>query len=194
MGVKVPLKFEYNGWSKSNNYLMDETGIKEGTQEYYRERFRRSSAVCRAYFATDDAKMLVKKDWDKRSQAARQTSDTTEILLLEKITQGEVRGHSTAELVAGCINLIARELAKKGATQVEELSTKELIQVGNFLLGLTKAASAAKKETNWQPQVQVNNVTVNNTSKTGGVVGGLQDVIDISTQKTPHTIEAEVAG
>lgn len=194
MGVKVPVNFEVNGWCKANDYLMAETGIEKGSKEYWRERFKRSSAVCRAYNQTSEFKALAREDWDKRAKKARESSDTTEILLLEKITQGEVRGHSTAELVAGCINLIARELAKKGATQVEQLSTKELIQVGNFLLGLTKAASAAKKETNWQPQVQVNNVTVNNTSKTGGVVGGLQDVIDISTQKTPHTIEAEVAG
>ena len=191
MGVKVPENFEWNGWSKANGYLMGECGITE-KGPFYRERFRRSSAVCRAYFQTEEGKLARKTEWEERAIRAKQQSDTTEVLLLEKITQGERDGHSTAELVAGCINLIARALAKKGVANVDELSTKELIQVGNFLLGLTKAASAAKKETNWQPQVQVNNVTVN-TSKTGGVVGGLQDVIDLSTQKTPHTIEAEVS-
>ena len=192
MGVKVPEDFEWNGWSKKNNYLMGETGITNKF-EFTKERFRRSSAVCRAYNVTDEAKALAREYWAQRAARAKEASDTTEVLLLEKITQGERNGHSTAELVAGCINLIARELAKKGVSQIEELSTKELIQVGNFLLGLTKAASAAKKETNWQPQVQVNNVTVNNTSKTGGVVGGLQDVIDLSTQKTPHTLEVQDA-
>ena len=193
MGVKVPEDFEWNGWSKRNNYLMGETGITN-RYEFTKERFKRSSAVCRAYNQTDEGKALAKSFWAERVAKAKEQSDTTEVLLLEKITQGEAKGCTTAELVSGCINEIARKLSKKCIASIDELDTKELIQVGNFLLGLTKAASAAKKETNWQPQVQVNNVTVNNTSKTGGVVGGLQDVLDLSTQKTPHTIEAEVAG
>ena len=43
-----------------------------------------------------------------------------------------------------------------------------------------KTAAATKKEV--KPTVQVNNVTVNNTSKTGGVVGGIRDIIDIKEE------------
>ena len=56
---------------------------------------------------------------------------------------------------------------------------KDLVLISNTLIGLMKTASATKKDQGWKPNVQVNNVTVNNSSKTGGVVGGLKDVIDL---------------
>jgi hypothetical protein len=153
--------------------------------------------VQNAWAKTPEARKLqgvaIRQAWEERAQKAKEQSDTAEILLLERIVEKEKDGMSTATLISGCINLIARELAKRGAQNISELSIKDLILISNSLLGLTKAASAVKKDNKWQPQVQVNNVTVNNTSKTGGVVGGLQDVIDVSTQKTPHTIEAEVS-
>ena len=120
---------------------------------------------------------------------AKQESDTTEVLLLEKITS-HADGMATAEMVAGCINLIARELSKRGVAQIEELSLKDLILISNNLLGLTKAAAAVKKEMDWKPNtVVVNNVS---TSKTGGAVGGLKDVIDLRTEKTPQTQSREI--
>jgi len=196
MGVKVPVDFEFNGWSKANMYLMPSSGITNKA-EYVKERFRRAAKVQNAWAKTPEARKLqgvaIRQAWEERAQKAKEQSDTAEILLLERIVEKEKDGMSTATLISGCINLIARELAKRGAQNISELSIKDLILISNSLLGLTKAASAVKKDNKWQPQVQVNNVTVNNTSKTGGVVGGLQDVIDISTQKTPHTIEAEVS-
>ena len=48
-----------------------------------------------------------------------------------------------------------------------------------------KTAAAAKKEA--KPTVQVNNVTVNNTSKTGGIVGGIRDIIDIKEEDAGRT-------
>ena len=56
---------------------------------------------------------------------------------------------------------------------------KDLVLISNTLIGLMKTASATKKEQGWKPAVQVNNVTVNNSSKTGGVIGGLEDVVDL---------------
>ncbi len=186
MGNKVPEDFEFNGWSKANMYLMPSSGITNKV-EYVRERFRRAVKVQNAWQKTPEGRkaqsLAVKERWETRAREAREQSDTAEILLLERIVEKEKDGLSTATLISGCINLIARELAKRGAKNLEKLSIKDLIQISNSLLGLTKAASAAKKEAKWQPQVQVNNVTVNNTSKTGGVVGGLQDVIDVSTEK-----------
>ena len=112
-----------------------------------------------------------------------ETLQDGEVLLLEKLTARE-DGVTTSELVANCINLIAKELAKRGASGVEQLELKDLVLISNTLIGLMKTASATKKEQGWKvPQVQVNNVTVNNSSKTGGVVGGLEDVIDIRGAK-----------
>lgn len=196
MGNKVPVDFEFNGWSKANMYMMSTSGITDKVA-YQRERFRRAAKVQNAWQKTPEGRkaqgIAIRQAWEERAQKAKEQSDTAEILLLERIVEKEKDGMSTATLISGCINLIARELAKRGAQNISELSIKDLILISNSLLGLTKAASAVKKDNKWQPQVQVNNVTVNNTSKTGGVVGGLQDVIDISTQKTPHTIEAEVS-
>lgn len=196
MGNKVPVDFEFNGWSKANMYMMSTSGITDKVA-YQRERFRRAAKVQNAWQKTPEGRkaqgIAIRQAWEERAQKAKEQSDTAEILLLERIVEKEKDGMSTATLISGCINLIARELAKRGAQNISELSIKDLILISNSLLGLTKAASAVKKDNKWQPQVQVNNVTVNNTSKTGGVVGGLQDVIDVSTQKTPHTIEAEVS-
>ena len=74
--------------------------------------------------------------------------------------------------------MIARELAARGVRDVEKLDTKELILISNNLLALTKAAAAVKKEMNWKPNTVVIPVT-QSSSKTGGAVGGLSDVIDV---------------
>lgn len=188
-GTKLPYDFVFNGWSKANNYLMGESGITD-KQEFIKERFRRSSSVMRAWMKTPEAReasaIANKERWEQRVLRAREQSNTAEVLLLESIVQKDKDGITTASMVAGCINMIARELAKRGVKQVSELSLKDLVLISNSLLALTKAAANVKKEEKWHPQVQVNNVMVNNSSKTGGVVGGLQDVIDVSTQKTPH--------
>ena len=91
-------------------------------------------------------------------------------LLLEKLTSHQ-DGFATSELVAGCINMIARELAARGVRDVEKLETKDLILISNNLLALTKAAAAVKKEMNWKPNTVVIPVT-QSSSKTGGAVGG----------------------
>ena len=176
---KVPEDFEFNGWSKSNNYGLVESEFDD-RMAYVKARYGRALKVSAAYRKTDEGKratsLVMKEAWDNRVAKAKQESDTTEVLLLEKITS-HADGLSTAELVAGCINVIARELAKRGTNQIEDLSLKDLILISNNLLGLTKAAAAVKKEMDWKPNtVVVNNVS---TSKTGGVVGGLQDVIDL---------------
>lgn len=173
-----PDDFEFNGWSRNNNYLMDDF---EGSRvEISRERFKRSSAVMRAWLQTDEGRersaIAAKQRWEDRVMEAKKKADTTEVLLLERLTSHE-DGFATSELVAGCINMIARELAKRGVRDVESLELKDLILISNNLLALTKAAAAVKKEMDWKPNtVVVNNVS---SSKTGGAVGGLSDVIDL---------------
>lgn len=183
----MPDDFEWNGWSRANNYLMGESGI-ENKVAFNRERFRRSTAVFRAYQATDEGRrkqaLVAKERWEERALKAKQESDTTEVLLLEKLTTHE-DGLATSELVAGCINMIARELAKRGVRDVESLELKDLILISNNLLALTKAAAAVKKDMNWKPNTVVVPV-VQSSSKTGGAVGGLRDVIDIRDEKEPE--------
>ena len=183
----TPSDFTVNGWNRDNNYGLRREDFANGN-DYNKERFKRSGIVRGAWLKTDEGRrmqsLVVKEQWENRALKAKQESDTTEVLLLEKITS-HADGMATAEMVAGCINLIARELSKRGVAQIEELSLKDLILISNNLLGLTKAAAAVKKEMDWKPNtVVVNNVS---TSKTGGVVGGLQDVIDLRTEKTPQT-------
>lgn len=190
MGKKsfVPDDFGVNGWCRNNNYLLKVEDF-ESKQKYTQERFKRASTVSRAWLATDEgrkkASIASKARWEERALKAKQESDTTEVLLLEKITTHE-EGLSTAELVAGCINVIARELAKRGTTQVENLELKDLIQISNNLLALTKAAAAVKKDMNWKPNTVVVAPQVVSSSKTGGVVGGLKDVIDLRDEKKPE--------
>ena len=183
--VSMPDDFEWNGWSRNNNYLLVPEDF-ESKQAYSQERFRRAMACYRQWAATDEGRALIsvrnKEAWERRAAEAHRTSNTTEVLLLEALTKRE-DGITTSEMVAGCINVIARELSKRGAKDVAELSLKDLVLISNSLIGLMKAAAATKKEQDWKPQVQVNNVTVNNTSKTGGVVGGLRDVIDVEAQE-----------
>ena len=175
-----PDVFSINGWSRLNNYGLKRDDFPDG-KKYTQERFRRSGAVQRAWMQTEEGKkaqsLVTKAMWEERAVKAKQESDTTEVLLLEKITS-HADGMATAEMVAGCINLIARELSKRGVAQIEELSLKDLILISNNLLGLTKAAAAVKKEMDWKPNTVVVPV-VQSSSKTGGVVGGLKDVIDI---------------
>lgn len=183
----TPSDFTINGWNRDNNYGLRKEDFANGN-DYNKERFKRSGIVRGAWLKTDEGRrmqsLVVKEQWENRALKAKQESDTTEVLLLEKITS-HADGMATAEMVAGCINMIARELSKRGVAQIEELSLKDLILISNNLLGLTKAAAAVKKEMDWKPNtVVVNNVS---TSKTGGVVGGLQDVIDLRTEKTPQT-------
>ena len=184
-----PDDFSVNGWSRANNYGLKREDFANG-KEYTQERFRRSGALQRAWMQTDAGKkaqsLVTKAMWEERALKAKQESDTTEVLLLEKLT-GHQDGMATSELVAGCINAIARELAKRGVQHVEELELKDLILISNNLLALTKAAAAVKKDMNWKPNtVVVNNVS---TSKTGGVVGGLQDVIDLRDGKNSANAE-----
>jgi len=181
MSIRMPDDFMFNGWCRDNNYLLSPEDF-DTKWAYTKERFKRATAVYREFAKTPEAKAALsvekRAEWDKRVAEAHRTSDTTEVLLLEALTKRE-DGLTTSEMVANCINLIARELAKRGATNLADLQLKDLVLISNTLIGLTKAAAATKKETDWKPQVQVNNVTVNNTSKTGGVVGGLRDVIDL---------------
>ena len=104
------------------------------------------------------------------------------MLLLEKLIERSGAA-TTTELIAAAINGIAAELSRRATKNIEDMDTKELVLISNTLTGLAKAASSVKKAEGWKPQVQVNNVTVNNSSKTGGVVGGLEDVIDIRKNK-----------
>lgn len=181
MSIRMPDDFMFNGWCRDNNYLLSPEDF-DTKWAYTKERFKRATAVYREFAKTPEAKAALsvekRAEWDKRVAEAHRTSDTTEVLLLEALTKRE-DGLTTSEMVANCINMIARELAKRGATNLADLQLKDLVLISNTLIGLTKAAAATKKETDWKPQVQVNNVTVNNTSKTGGVVGGLRDVIDL---------------
>lgn len=183
----MPDDFEWNGWSRANNYLMREEDF-ENKVAFNRERFRRSTAVFRAYQSTDEGRkkqaLVCRARWEERALKAKQESDTTEVLLLEKLTTHE-DGMATSELVAGCINMIARELAKRGVRDVESLELKDLILISNNLLALTKAAAAVKKDMNWKPNTVVVPV-VQSSSKTGGAVGGLRDVIDIRDEKEPE--------
>lgn len=185
MSIRMPDDFMFNGWCRDNNYLLSPEDF-DNKWAYTKERFKRATAVYREFAKTPEAKAALsvekRAEWDKRVAEAHRTSDTTEVLLLEALTKRE-DGLTTSEMVANCINLIARELAKRGATNLADLQLKDLVLISNTLIGLTKAAAATKKETDWKPQVQVNNVTVNNTSKTGGVVGGLRDVIDLREEK-----------
>lgn len=184
MKNSVPEDFEVNGWCKRNNYLLKEEDFASKVL-YTRERFRRSSFIMREWLKTDEGRkrqaVVVKARWEERVAKAKAESDTTEVLLLEKITTHE-EGMSTAELVAGCINMIARELSKRGVRDVENLELKDLILISNNLLALTKAAAAVKKDMNWKPNTVVVPV-VQSSSKTGGAVGGLKDVIDLRTEK-----------
>lgn len=189
--LAVPEDFEYNGWSKRNGYLVKEEDF-ESKVAFNRERFRRALAVSGAYRATDEGRALtsqvMKQNWEERVANAHKTSDTTEVLLLERLTMRE-DGVTTSELVANCINVIAKELARRGARDVANLELKDLVLISNSLIGLMKTAAAAKKEA--KPTVQVNNVTVNNTSRTGGVVGGIRDIIDIKEEDAGRTTVIE---
>ena len=166
--------------NKQRNYLLKEEDFSSRL-EYNKERFRRASTVTRSYIMSDEGRKELslrgKARWEERVAKAKSESDTTEVLLLEKLTTHE-DGMATSELVAGCINMIARELAKRGVRDVENLELKDLILISNNLLALTKAAAAVKKDMNWKPNTVVVPV-VQSSSKTGGAVGGLRDVIDL---------------
>lgn len=186
-----PDSFYYKGWTRANNYGLNREEF-EDQQKYRQERFKRGCEMQRAWLKTEEGKkaqsIVSRQHWEERALKAKQESDTTEVLLLEKLTSHS-DGMATSELVAGCINIIARELAKRGVGQVEELELKDLILISNNLLALTKAAAAVKKDMNWKPNTVVVAPQVVSSSKTGGVVGGLKDVIDIRTEKTPHAAE-----
>lgn len=180
-GIRMPDDFTVNGWSRGNNYGL----VKEewdSKQAYSRERFKRAAKCFHAWQQTDgyrqSAALVQTRNWEERAERAKRASDTTEILLLEKLVERN-GGPTTAELIACAINIIAGELSTRATDGVKSLDTKELVLISNTLMGLARAASAVKKAEGWKPQVQVNNVTVNNSSKTGGVVGGLKDVIDL---------------
>lgn len=182
-GMKMPDDFcNEQGWCRANNYGLREEDF-ETRAAFNKERFRRSTCVMRAYCKTDEYKAsasIVRKElWEERVAAAKRTSDTTEVLLLESLTRVEDGSQTTSEMVANCINNIARELSKRGCQNLADMELKDLVTISNTLIGLMKTASASKKDQGWKPQVQVNNLTVNNSSKTGGVVGGLEDVIDL---------------
>lgn len=186
-GMKMPDDFcNAEGWCRANNFGLKPEDF-ESRAVYARERFRRSSSVYREYAKTDaykaSASIVRKEIWEERVAAAKRTSDTTEVLLLESLTRVEDGSQTTSEMVANCINNIARELSKRGCQNLADMELKDLVTISNTLIGLMKTASASKKDQGWKPQVQVNNVTVNNSSKTGGIVGGLEDVIDIRKNK-----------
>lgn len=180
-GLRMPDDYTVNGWNRLNNYLL----VKEeweDKQAYSKERFKRASTCYRGWQQSSEYKkqaaLVQTRNWEERAAAAKRASDTTEVLLLEKLVERN-GGETTAELIACAINIIAGELSTRAREGVKSLETKELVLISNTLTGLAKAASAVKKAEGWKPAVQVNNVTVNNTSKTGGVVGDLRDVIDI---------------
>ena len=186
-GMKMPDDFcNAEGWCRANNYGLREEDF-ESKAKYSRERFKRSVKVMCEFRKTDQykngASIAMRKSWEERVAAAKRTSDTTEVLLLESLTRVEDGSQTTSEMVANCINNIARELSKRGCQNLADMELKDLVTISNTLIGLMKTASASKKDQGWKPQVQVNNVTVNNSSKTGGVVGGLEDVIDIRKSK-----------
>ena len=183
--IRMPDDFTVNGWCRANNYLITEEEFPDA-RERSKEKYKRGLKVYNAWQQTkeykDRASAVMVENWEERAAAARRQSDTTEVLLLEKLTVRE-DGVTTSELVANAINMIAKELAKRGAAGVEELELKDLVLISNTLIGLMKTASATKKDQGWKPNVQVNNVTVNNSSKTGGVIGGLKDVIDLRAEE-----------
>lgn len=173
------------GWCRANGYGLKPEDFPDKIS-FNKERFRRSGDVMRAYLKSEEGRraqsLVTGESWEERARKAKQASDTTEVLLLEKLTMRE-DGVTTSELVANCINMIAKELAKRGAAGVEQLELKDLVLISNTLIGLMKSASAAKKESGFKPQVQVNNISVTSSSKTGGVVGGLKDVVDLRARK-----------
>lgn len=183
--MKMPDDYTVNGWNRGNNYLLvkDEW---EDKQAYARERYKRAMVCFHDWQQSPEYKnacsVTLSQKWEERAAAAKSSSDTTEVLLLEKLVERN-GGETTAELIACAINIIAGELSTRAREGVKSLETKELVLISNTLTGLAKAASAVKKAEGWKPQVQVNNVTVNNSSKTGGVVGDLRDVIDIRSTK-----------
>lgn len=185
-GMKMPDDFcNAEGWCRANNYGLREEDF-ESKAKYSRERFKRSAKVMCEFRKTDQykngASVAMRENWEERAAAAKRSSDTTEVLLLEKLIERS-GAETTAELIAAAINGIAAELSRRATKNIEDMETKELVLISNTLTGLAKAASAVKKAEGWKPQVQVNNVTVNNSSKTGGVVGGLEDVIDLRVKK-----------
>lgn len=184
--MKMPDDFcNAEGWCRANNFGLKPEDF-ESKAVYARERFRRSSSVYREYVKTDaykaSASIVQREIWEERAAAAKRASDTTEVLLLEKLIERS-GAETTAELIAAAINGIAAELSRRATKNIEDMDTKELVLISNTLTGLAKAASSVKRAEGWKPQVQVNNVTVNNSSKTGGVVGGLEDVIDLRVKK-----------
>jgi len=186
-GMKMPDDFcNAEGWCRANNYGLKPEDF-ESKAVYARERFKRSVKVMCEFRKTDQykngASIAMRANWEERVAAAKRTSDTTEVLLLESLTRVEDGSQTTSEMVANCINNIARELSKRGCQNLADMELKDLVTISNTLIGLMKTASASKKDQGWKPQVQVNNVTVNNSSKTGGIVGGLEDVIDIRKSK-----------
>lgn len=180
-GLKMPDDYTVNGWNRANNYLLVKEEWEDG-KLYSRERYKRAMTCYRAWQQSSEyrkaAALVATRGWEERAAAAKRASDTTEVLLLEKLVErnGE---ETTAEKIAEAINGIAGELSRRAREGFRDMETKELVLISNTLTGLAKAASAVKKAEGWKPAVQVNNVTVNNTSKTGGVVGDLRDVIDI---------------
>jgi len=185
-GMKMPDDFcNAEGWCRANNYGLREEDF-ESKVKYSRERFKRSVKVMCEFRKTDQykngASIAMRANWEERAAAAKRSSDTTEVLLLEKLIERS-GSETTAELIAAAINGIAAELSRRATKNIEDMDTKELVLISNTLTGLAKAASSVKRAEGWKPQVQVNNVTVNNSSKTGGIVGGLEDVIDIRKSK-----------
>lgn len=184
-GLKMPDDFTVNGWNRGNNYLL----VKEeweDKQAYARERYKRAMECFHEWQKSDEYRAasvaVATRGWEERAEAAKRSSDTTEVLLLEKLVERS-GGETTAEMIATAINGIAGELSRRARDGFKDMETKELVLISNTLTGLAKAASAVKKAEGWKPQVQVNNLTVNNTSKTGGVVGDLRDVIDLRASK-----------
>lgn len=183
--LKTPDTFTVDGMCRANGYLIDTTGMTE--REINKEKFRRGSIVSREYHKTDEYKALMSnyhKELDRRRLEAREKADKAEVLLIERLDTRE-DGLSTNEMVAGCIDIIAKELSKRGVSQVEELKTNELINISNHLLGLVKAAAAVRNSCkSMGAAVVAQNVTINNnSSKTGGVIGGLQDVLDADVEE-----------
>lgn len=184
-GLKMPDDYTVNGWNRGNNYLLvrDEW---EDKQAYARERYKRAMECFHSWQKSPEYReasiVVATRGWEERAAAAKKSSDTTEVLLLEKLVERD-GGETTAEMIATAINGIASELSRRARAGYQNMETKELVLISNTLTGLAKAASAVKKTEGWKPQVQVNNVTVNNSSKTGGVVGGLKDVIDLRADK-----------
>lgn len=183
--LKTPDTFTVDGMCRANGYLIDTTGMSE--REINKEKFRRGSIVSREYHKTDEYKALMSnyhKELDRRRLEAREKADKAEVLLIERLDTRE-DGLSTNEMVAGCIDIIAKELSKRGVSQVEELKTNELINISNHLLGLVKAAAAVRNSCkSMGTAVVAQNVTINNnSSKTGGVIGGLQDVLDADVEE-----------